>query len=400
MLYLEDFLYLCGQKSKDMKHLLSAAALIVAALSFTACGEGKFHIEGSIENAGDSLLYFEHMSLNGPVLVDSLRLGDDGEFSFAEESPEAPEFYRLRIAGQIINIAIDSTETVEIKAKMPNMATDYEVEGSEESKTIKELALKQIALQNKAIAIQANGSLGQDVMADSITKLVDEYKKDVKHNYIFKNPMAASSYFALFQTIGNMLIFNPRSDADDIRAFAAVATSWDTFYPNAERGENLHNIAIQGMKTERIVAAKQNETMDEGKVSASGIIDITLTDNKGVERSLSQLAGKVVLLDFHMFSLSDSPQRILMLRELYNKYHSQGFEIYQVSLDEDEHFWKQQTSALPWVNVRATEGVNSSCVTLYNIQSVPDYFLIDKSNTLVSRSVQIKDLETEIKALL
>ena len=38
-------------------------------------------------------------------------------------------------------------------------------------------------------------------------------------------------------------------------------------------------------------------------------------------------------------------KRIMMLRELYNKYHAQGFEIYQVSLDEDEHFWKTRTAA-------------------------------------------------------
>lgn len=383
-----------------MKHLLMAAALVVAAVSFTACGEEKFNVEGSIGNAADSMLYFENMSLSGPVVVDSARLGDDGEFSFSDKRPGAPEFYRLRIAGQIINIAIDSTETVKVTAKMPNMAVDYDVEGSEECAKIKELALRQIELQNRAIAIQRDQSLGQADANDSILNIINEYKAYVKQNYIFKDPKAASSYFALFQTIGNLLIFNPRSNAEDIRVYAAVATSWDTFHPGAERGENLHNIAIQGMKTERIVAAEQSKSMDESKVVTSGIIDITLNDNKGVERSLSQLAGKVVLLDFHVFGMSDSPQRILMLRELYNKYHQQGLEIYQVALDEDEHYWKQQTAALPWISVRAINGVNSNFLTLYNIQSVPEYFLIDRSNTLVSRSEQIKDLEAEIKALL
>ena len=70
------------------------------------------------------------MSLQGPVAVDSVKLDDGGEFSFSSNSPEAPEFYRLRIAGQIINIAIDSTETVNVKATMPDMARNYEVSGS------------------------------------------------------------------------------------------------------------------------------------------------------------------------------------------------------------------------------------------------------------------------------
>ena len=74
--------------------------------------------------------------------------------------------------------------------------------------------------------------------------------------------------------------------------------------------------------------------------------------------------------------------------------------MYQVSLDPDEHFWKQQTAALPWINVRDADGVNSQRLTLYNIQAVPDYFLIDRGNNLVKRAAQIKDLEAEIKKLL
>ena len=384
-----------------MKKLLSAAALVMAAFAFTACSEKKFHVEGSIENAKDSLLYFENISLEGPVVVDSVRLDSDGGFDFSDKCPEAPEFYRLRIAGQIINISVDSTETVTVKAKMPEMAANYEVSGSEECSKIRELALKQIALQNKVILLEQNRELGSDVIADSIMKMINIYKDDVKSNYIFKEPKAASSYFALFQAIGPYLIFNPRSNRDDIKVFAAVATSWDSFYPGALRGENLHNIAIEGMKTARIVAADQQAAhIDASKVSEAGIIDIKLVDNKGNVRSLKELKGKVVLLDFHLFALEDSPRRILMLRELYNKYHAQGLEIYQVSLDSDEHFWKQQTAALPWISVRDENGTASQYVNLYNVQSVPEFFLIDKSNTLVNRSAQIKDVDAAIAALL
>ena len=385
----------------NIRKLFPVAAVAAATFAFAACQEKKVHVEGSIANAQASPLYLENMSLAGPVTVDSVKLGADGDFSFSGKSTEAPEFYRLRIAGQIINISIDSTETVMVKAEMPNMARDYEVSGSEECTKIRLLALKQIELQNKAIAIERNISLGSEVAADSINKLIKAYKEEVKNHYIFKDPKAASSYFALFQAIGQYLIFDPRSNKEDIKAFAAVATSWDTFYPGAERGENLHNIAIEGMKNERIIAAeKQSVAIDASKVTTAGIIDIKLRDNKGVERSLTQLKGKVVLLDFHVFAMEDSPKRILMLRELYNKYHAQGLEIYQVSLDTDEHFWKQQTSALPWISVHDPASVNSQRLALYNVQSVPDFFLIDKTNTLVNRAAQIKDLDAAIAALL
>ena len=71
--------------------MLSAAALVMAAFAFVACSEKKFHVEGSIENAKDSLLYFENISLEGPVVVDSVKLDADGQFDFSDKCPEAPE---------------------------------------------------------------------------------------------------------------------------------------------------------------------------------------------------------------------------------------------------------------------------------------------------------------------
>ena len=384
-----------------MNNIFKVAAVILAAMTATSCSNNKFNVEGQIANASDSVLYFENVGLEGIQVLDSVKLGGDGNFAFSGDPTEAPEFYRLRIADQIINVSIDSTETVLIKAEYPGMAANYTVSGSDNCEKIRELTMKQMDLQAKAIAIQQNTALGVKVIGDSIQSLINIYKDDVMKNYIYKEPNKAYAYFALFQTIGQWLIFNPRTEKEDIRAFAAVATSWDTYYPHAERGQNLHNIAIEGMKNQRIVAAQnQDLEVDASKVSEAGVLDVALTDNKGQMRHLTDLKGQVVLLDFHIFAMEESPARILMLRELYNKYHAQGFEVYQVSLDPDEHFWKQQTAALPWVSVRDADGVNSQRLMLYNVQSIPDFFLIDRGNNIVTRAANIKDLEAEIKKLL
>ena len=384
-----------------MRHIFKVAAVALAAIAVASCDNNKFRVEGEISNAKDSILYFENVGLEGIQVLDSVKLGDSGSFSFSGDATEAPEFYRLRIVDQIINVSIDSTEIVQFKAEYPGMASNYTVSGSDNCEKIRELTLRQMALQRQAIDLQNNTDLGIAKANDSIMKLIDAYKEDVKRNYIYKEPYKAYSYFALFQTIGSWLIFNPRTDKDDIKAFAAVATSWDTYHPHAERGQNLHNIAIEGMKNQRIIAAKNSDfEVDASKVTEAGVVDIKLNDNNGQERSLTSLKGQVVLLDFHVFAMDESPARILALRELYNKYHSQGLEIYQVSLDPDEHFWKQQTAALPWINVRDADGVGSQRLMLYNIQAVPDYFLIDRGNNLVKRAAQMKDLEAEIKKLL
>lgn len=380
---------------------LHVTLLMLIMLAFTACNKNKFHIEGTITDAKDSTLYLEHMSLDGPVAIDSVVLDEKGEFSFSGDAYKTPEFFRLRIANGIINVSIDSTETVTFKASYPTMSTRYEVKGSENCAKIKELALLQQQLLAQAMLISDNATLGVRETEDSIEAVMNQYKDYIRMNYIFKEPQKAYSYFALFQTLGSRLIFNPQKYDMDIRSFAAVATAWDTYYPEAERGQNLHNIAIEGLKVLRHNQVKKyGPLVDADKVEAVTIIDIPLIDNHGVRRSLTEFKGKVVLLDFHVFSAPNSTQRVMMLRDIYNKYHAKGLEIYQVSLDSDEHFWKTQTAALPWVNVHEPEGAESRYLLRYNVQSIPTFFLIDRTNTLYKRDAQIKDLDKEIQSLL
>ncbi len=376
----------------------------VAVLALCACTGKSFNISGTITEAKDSVLYLENMSLSGPVAVDSVKLGESGTFSFSQQAPDAPEFYRLRIAGQIINLAVDSTEQIEVKAQYPTMSAVYDVTGSEECVKIKELALLQMDLQRRIDAIVAAPDLGVSAVQDSVLRVTEAYKDQVKRRYIFAEPMKAYAYYALFQTVrlGQMesLIFNPRSSEQDVKVFAAVATSWDTYHPDAERGQNLHNIAIEGMKNVRILQSRQLSSIDPSLVNVSNVIDINLPDSKGRQRRLTELKGKVVLLDFHVFASEGSTQRIMQLRDIYNKYHAQGLEIYQVSLDPDEHFWKTQTAALPWICVRDERGPQSEYLVSYNIQSIPTFFLVGRNSDLDKRDAQIKDLDAEIRSLL
>lgn len=378
-----------------MKRLIWVA---LCALALSACdNKAKFTIEGTIEGAEDSLLYFEHLSLSGIKTLDSVKLDKEGTFIFRADTTSSPEFYVLRIHDQIVNIAVDSTETITVKGHYPNLAARYEVEGSENCQKIRSLALMQQELQRKAIALDGNRSMAPSVAQDSLLRLVEAYKQTVINDYVYQAPNQSYAYFALFQTLGRFLIFDPENNVADMRAFMAVATSWDTFYPGTERTQNLHNIVMRQIDAKNAQIEMKNRAAQADIEIETGLINIVLADNHGISRELRALKGKVVLLDFHTFQMKESAARILMLRELYNKFHEQGFEIYQVALDGDEHFWKQKTQHLPWVSVRDADG--HSAVS-YNVTEIPEYFLIDRDGQLQKRSTQIKDLEAEIKSML
>lgn len=388
------------------KHLFDSITSLFAVvtfviLSFTMCTSNspKFHIEGHINGAKDTTLYLEALTLNGIQPIDSTRLTEDGAFTFAyADTTACPEFYRLRIGGQVINLSIDSTETIGIEAQWPNMAFNYTVTGSGNCDTIRILSLRLANLEKRIVAMSDNRSYTLDERTANIEQMVKEYKDSIKIWFIQNRYDRASSYYALFQTIGQVSIFDVQNDASDVQWANAIANAWDTNYPGCLRTQNLCNIALRGRQNTRHHTIELN--IDDEKVKETGIIDMGFPDLNGRERRLSQLKGQVVLLDFTAYSSEKSQDRIMLMRGLYDKYHGRGLEIYQVSLDPDEHYWKTVSANLPWICVYNAEGIASDMVTIYQVQQINTYFLIDRGNNLVSRAENIPDLEKAIEALL
>ena len=372
-------------------------ALVLVGLS--ACEEGpKFKVQGEVTGAADKTLYLEASSLGGIVVLDSAKLGGNGSFSFAEARPGSPEFYRLRMDGKVINFAVDSTETVVVKSDAAKFDTGYVIEGSENNQKIKELVMLQAELQQKVDKL-AQSKMPAGLAQNQLMSLVNEYKDKVKRGYIYAAPNKTYAYFALFQTLNGYMIFDPLASKDDVKCFAAVATSLNNAYPHADRSRNLYNMVIKGMKNAREVQPEVVE-IDPSKIKEADIIDIQLKDLKGNIRTLTELKGKVVLIDFTVYNNVMSPDHNLALREIYDKYHAKGLEIYQISLDADEHFWKTSADNLPWICVRDANGPYSQYVQLYSVSNLPSVFLVGRDNAIKMRGENIQDLDAELRKLL
>ena len=269
--------------------------LFVALLSagLVACNnEPSFKVEGTVAGAADKMLYLEQTGLEGIVTLDSVKLNDGGSFHFSEARPDAPDFYRLRLDNQVINFVVDSTETVKVNADANGFATAYQVEGSENNQKIKELVLLQADLQEKVNKLGRSG-LPAGIAQDSLVSLVNAYKNNVKRNYIFAEPNKAYAYFALFQELNGYMIFDPLTNKEDVKCFAAVATSLNNMYPHADRSRNLYNMVIKGMKNTRTPQV-QNVDIPVDKIKETSIIDIEL---KGLYQRMEGLGYKLVIDD-------------------------------------------------------------------------------------------------------
>jgi len=367
---------------------------------FSACNNSSdFTVKGVVAGADGQLMYLENVGISNVVTLDSIKLAPGGKFKFTEKRPEYPDFYRLRLNNQLINFAVDSTETISFVADAGTFATSYSVEGSENSKAIKAITLAQLDA-NQAIS-RLRKEYEDKMISDTTyrTKVLaaaDAYK-EVARKYIYSAPMSTAAYFALFQQIDGLLFFD-LYDRKDVKAYGAVATSYDHAYPESPRSKHLYNLTLQSMKVLRAQRPVDYSNVETKEIS---FLDIELPDVRGEVVKLSTVApGKVVLINFTAYQTEWSPALNMALGELYTKYHDQELEIYQVSLDSDFHFWRNGASNLPWVTVHDPQSVYSQVAGLYNVKQLPALFILDRKGNLVKRVEDVKKLEADVKAVL
>lgn len=387
-------------KSKHIFTLLLAAASLFI-FSCNSCYDGPtFTINGKVENADGKMLYLSNIGIEGITTIDSIKLDAEGEFSFEQPQPESYEFYFVTLKGKRpITVAIDSTECLTLECNAESFTRSYTVKGSEESTRIKELGELQLALEKQVSHMINSKSPAIFKTRDEIYELIAEFKRNITKQYIASNPGGASAYYALSLTLNGEPLFNPMSNRNDSKCYAAVATNLQNRFPHAKRTHHLYDIAERGMKATQPAKQRTIEA-SESEIKTTGLFDISLPNAKGDSIKLSSLSGKVVLLDFTIYEDARISSRNLMLRDLYNKYRNRGLEIYQISFDNREHFWQQSASNLPWICVRDGQGAASPNALLYNVHTLPTFYLINKKNEIVLRDNQISDLEKEIKALI
>ena len=378
--------------------LLTVLGLCMFFLS--ACNNSSdFTVKGVVAGADGQLMYLENVGISNVVTLDSIKLAPGGKFKFTEKRPEYPDFYRLRLNNQLINFAVDSTETISFVADAGTFATSYSVEGSENSKAIKAITLAQLDA-NQAIS-RLRKEYEDKMISDTTYRMkvlaaADAYK-EVARKYIYSAPMSTAAYFALFQQIDGLLFFD-LYDRKDVKAYGAVATSYNHTYPESPRSKHLYNLKLQSMKVLRAQRPVDYSNVETKEIS---FLDIELPDVRGEVVKLSTVApGKVVLINFTAYQTEWSPALNMALGELYTKYHDQGLEIYQVSLDSDFHFWRNGASNLPWVTVHDPQSVYSQVAGLYNVKQLPALFILDRKGNLVKRVEDVKKLEADVKAVL
>lgn len=358
-----------------MKKLLYI--LVALAGMLYACGDkNSFQIKGTIEGAANQKMVVQRTDNGVWINVDSVEINSSGEFSYDGAAPAFPEIYRLEYNGKYAYFPIDSLDHIVLKADTANFDSGYTLTGSDNAQWLTEVNRQVQALSGKAVNDPAYVKTKRDLTVR-----------------LLKDPSSIVAYYTVEKIIDGHRLFDP-ADAADLKIIGAVATGYGTFREGNPLAKYMEAEYLAGLR----MHPRANAPADTLHANQVGYLDIALKDASGALRRLSDVAvsGKVVLLNFTTYAAKESPEFNRLLADVYKKYSSRGFYIYQVGYDDSEFTWKDAAKNLPWITVFDPAGLSSANLVNYNVGSLPAVFVIDRSGSVAERVTDINQLEASV----
>ncbi|MBM72609.1 MAG: hypothetical protein CL847_07490 [Crocinitomicaceae bacterium] len=147
------------------------------------------------------------------------------------------------------------------------------------------------------------------------------------------------------------------------------------------------------------VQQKQRNGKNSKYIAGDEAPDIVMNDPKGQVRKLSDLRGKVVLLDFWASWCGPCRRENPHVVHAYKKYYDQGFDVFSVSLDSDLGKWKRaiEQDGLIWDNhVSDLGGWRNSASQAYGISSIPHTMLLNRDGKIIRTHLRGPALDQEL----
>ncbi len=388
---------------KYLKNSIYIIGLSLLAISCNNASSNSVTVKGEVQNA--SKVYYGILKKGDVIGLDTADVVDN-KFTLTHTIDSVGNIYMLSFdKGQNRIVLIPHNgETIEIKYDTNNEGGVYDISGSEESEAVQTINASLKATLDKLDSLNVIGKSLNDSDIASITKLrlaadsILGIQKEYLRTYIDNNSESLTAMFALYQPhpYGNGYLLNIE---EEFEYYEKVSQGLHKNFPKSEHSKYLVNEVESAKK--RVEAAKKTEV---GAVAP----DISLQSPAGEELKLSDLRGKVVLLDFWASWCKPCRYENPNVVKAYNKYADQGFEVYSVSIDgrQGKENAKAQWIAaiaqdqLPWKNHVLDFGGLEVASPLYNVQSIPNTFLLDRNGIIIAKNLRGPALEAKLEEVL
>lgn len=376
-----------------MRHLSFSILTLMLAACGGGLGPGKRAISLRIEGAGSQTAYFDQFRNGLPYHVDSVKLDADGK-GVIEASALPLDFYRIAVGNEQLIVVLDSAEGLAVEGQAGMLATPKRVGGSKHTEAMQRFTAETVGYEQKASALRT--ALAQDpanqANLDELNATNADYyercKQFVRDN--IGSPVAIS-------VLGRMNLQQEfelfKETRDALRETMPSSGFFQSFREQVDRYEQ-----------EMILIKAQEEEMK--RLSnllplGSAAPEIRQATPTGGSFALSQLRGKVVLIDF--WASWCRPCRIENpnVKRVYERFKGKGFEILGVSLDRDQTAWTEAIKAdgLPWKHVSDLQFWNNAAAQEYGVSSIPYTVLVDQEGKVLEKGLRADQLEARLSEL-
>jgi len=372
------------------------AFIIYACNNSNTADENNFVINGKLLNVKENKIYLEELTIKDRIILDSAKIDKNGQFVF-EYKPSQIGFYVLKLnENNFVTLLIDKGETLSITGDARQLASTYDVSGSDGSFKIKQINAQLRKNYDRVDSLKREFDKNRYAenfieVKNALDSAYLEILKDQKMfitSFIDNNLTSLASIIALYQSFGQQPVL---SEKEDFAYFDKLSRSLIKLYPTNQHSQDLY-LKVDEIKKYLQMKKDAEERLKIGNPAP----EIVLNNTEGAPVALSSLKGKYVLLDFWASWCAPCREQNPILKKVYNKFRNKGFEIFAVALDREKNAWLNaiKLDKIDWICVSDLLYWQSPIAKLYDIETIPSNYLIDKEGRILRKNIATPELES------